>query len=45
MFVLLHHIGEYSTHVCSVIGVFETEELAKQAIDDLLQEQIDKESS
>ncbi len=42
MFVVLRHCGEWSFYNCNVIGVYETQELAEQAIDEVLAIQIEK---
>ena len=40
MFVVLRHVGCWSDYTCTLIGVFDSFELADQAIDLLLEEQI-----
>ncbi len=42
MFVVLRHCGEWSFYSCNVIGVYETQELAERAIDEVLAIQIEK---
>jgi len=42
MFVVLRHTGSYSDYRCEVIGVFTSEEEAKNGIHDLLLEQVEE---
>ena len=41
MFVVLHHSRDWSYYTSNVIGVYDTQELAQRAIDELLALQIE----